>query len=88
MIEDKITINNKAGLHARAAAKLVETVNNFECMIEIGTKEKMVDGKSILSIMLLAASPGTVLDVKLDGNDEREALTAISSLVANNFDED
>ncbi len=88
MIEDKITINNKAGLHARAAAKLVETISNYDCLIEIGTHEKMVDGKSILSIMLLAASPGTVLDVKVDGNDELEALSAITALVANNFDED
>jgi phosphocarrier protein HPr len=88
MIEDRITINNKAGLHARAAAKLVETISNFDCQIEIGTHEKMVDGKSILSIMLLAASPGTVLDVKVDGNDELEALSAITALVTNNFDED
>ena len=66
MIEDKITISNKAGLHARAAAKLVEVVNQFESQFEIGSPEKMVDGKSILSIMLLAASPGTVLDIKLD----------------------
>tara|TARA_R110000772_G_scaffold15324_6_gene44649 strand:+ start:1614 stop:1880 length:267 start_codon:yes stop_codon:yes gene_type:complete len=88
MIEDKITINNKAGLHARAAAKLVEVVNQFECMFEIGTEEKMVDGKSILSIMLLAASPGTVLDLKLDGNDEVEAHSAIHALVTNNFDEE
>jgi phosphocarrier protein HPr len=88
MIEDKVTINNKAGLHARAAAKLVEAISNYDCMIEIGTRKKMVDGKSILSIMLLAASPGTVLDIKVDGNDEMEALSAITALVANNFDED
>ena len=48
----------------------------------------MVDGKSILSIMLLAASPGTVLDLKLDGNDEHEAHSAINALVTNNFDEE
>ena len=88
MIQDKVTINNKAGLHARAAAKLVEAISNYDCMIEIGTHEKMVDGKSILSIMLLAASPGTVLHIKVDGNDEMEALSAITALIANNFDED
>ena len=48
----------------------------------------MVDGKSILSIMLLAASPGTVLDIKLDGSDELEAFSAINALVENNFDEE
>jgi phosphocarrier protein HPr len=88
MIEDKITISNKAGLHARAAARLVEVVNKFESQFEIGNHEKMVDGKSILSIMLLAASPGTVLDIRLDGNDEHEALSAIVELVANKFDEE
>ncbi|MGA1741214.1 MAG: HPr family phosphocarrier protein [Pseudohongiellaceae bacterium] len=88
MIEDKITISNKAGLHARAAARLVEVVNKFESQFEIGNQEKMVDGKSILSIMLLAASPGTVLDIRLDGNDEHEALSAIVELVANKFDEE
>jgi phosphocarrier protein HPr len=88
MIEDKITITNKAGLHARAAAKLVEVVNQFESQFEIGSHEKMVDGKSILSIMLLAASPGTVLDIKLNGSDELEAHTAINTLIENNFDEE
>jgi phosphocarrier protein len=88
MIEDKITISNKAGLHARAAARLVEVVNKFESQFEIGNQERMVDGKSILSIMLLAAAPGTVLDIRLDGNDEHEALTAIVELVDNKFDED
>lgn len=88
MIEDKITISNKAGLHARAAAKLVEVVNQFESQFEIGSDEKMVDGKSILSIMLLAASPGTVLDIKLNGSDELEAFTAINDLVENKFGEE
>ncbi|MDG2089635.1 MAG: HPr family phosphocarrier protein [Gammaproteobacteria bacterium] len=88
MIEDKITISNKAGLHARAAARLVEVVIQFESQFEIGSQEKMVDGKSILSIMLLAASPGTVLDIKLDGSDELEAFSAINALVENNFDEE
>ena len=88
MIEDKITISNKAGLHARAAARLVEVVNQFESQFEIGSQEKMVDGKSILSIMLLAASPGTVLDIKLDGSDEHEAFSAIKTLVENKFDEE
>ncbi len=88
MIEDKITISNKAGLHARAAAKLVEVVNKFESQFEIGSDEKMVDGKSILSIMLLAASPGTVLDIKLNGSDELEAFTAINDLVENKFGEE
>ena len=88
MIENKITISNKAGLHARAAAKLVEVANQFESQFEIGSQEKMVDGKSILSIMLLAASPGTVLNIKLDGSDELEAFSAIKSLTENKFDEE
>ena len=88
MIESTITIRNKTGLHARAAAKLVETVANFSSTVEISNGEKKVDGKSILSVMLLAASPGTELILIIDGKDEKEAMQAIKELVNNNFGED
>ena len=61
MIESPITIKNRTGLHARAAAKLVETITSFSSTVEISNGDKTVDGKSILSVMLLAASPGTEL---------------------------
>lgn len=88
MINTKITISNRAGLHARAAAKLVEIAGSYASTIEIGTAEKRVDGKSILSIMLLAAGPGSELELIIDGDDEQEALKAIQDLIDNRFGED
>lgn len=88
MIESAITIKNKTGLHARAAAKLVETSSSFSSCVEISNGDKTVDGKSILSVMLLAASPGSELTLIVDGSDENEATQAITALVENNFGED
>jgi len=88
MIESLITIKNRTGLHARAAAKLVETISGFSSTIELRNGTKTVDGKSILSVMMLAASPGTQLTLIVDGVDENEVVTAITSLVENNFGED
>ena len=88
MLKSKITVTNKAGLHARTSAKLVSTASAFRSSIEIGTPEKMVDAKSILAIMLLAASQGSKLDVIIDGPDEEEALKAIQQLVENRFGEE
>ena len=82
-----VKLCNKAGLHARAAAKLVELNSGFSSDIKIG-HEKMVDGKSILSLMMLAAVNGTELNVIADGPDEDQALQAISNLVAERFGED
>jgi len=86
MIESTITICNKAGLHARAAARLVGTASQFTSSVRIGT-EKLVDGKSILSLMMLAAGKGTVLNIVVDGNDETNALQAIQELVDSRFEE-
>ena len=88
MIKTTITINNKAGLHARSSSKLVEISTKFSSTIEIGNADKMVDGKSILSLMLLAASQGTELELVIDGADEKEALKAILELVEQRFGEE
>ena len=87
MINQKITIINKLGLHARAAAKLVGVTGRHGCSIEIGTEGKMVDAKSIMSVMLLAASKGTVLDLKVSGDGAQQAVDDILHLVNNFFDE-
>ncbi|MDB9972614.1 HPr family phosphocarrier protein [Candidatus Njordibacter sp. Uisw_002] len=87
MINQKITIINKLGLHARAAAKLVGVTGRYGCSIEIGTEGKMVDAKSIMSVMLLAASKGTILDLKVSGDDAQQAVDDILHLVNNFFDE-
>ncbi|MEX2366913.1 MAG: HPr family phosphocarrier protein [Pseudohongiellaceae bacterium] len=88
MINTKITVTNKAGLHARAAAKLVEIASGFSSTIELGSCDRMVDGKSILSIMLLAASQGSELNLKIEGDDEKDALKAIQDLIDNRFGEE
>ena len=86
MLETKVIISNKAGLHARAASKLASICSEFASDIQIG-HEKMVDGKSILSLMMLAAVKGTTLTVQADGFDEQESLKAISDLVNDRFGE-
>ena len=87
MIETKITIINKLGLHARAAAKFVSTAAAFGCDIKAGTNGQLVDGKSIMSVMMLAASKGTELSLQFDGNDEQKAMSALTELINNRFDE-
>ena len=87
MIESTITIKNRTGLHARAAAKFVEITSSFTSSVEVSNGEKAVDGKSILSVMMLAASPGSELTLRIDGKDESEVLEAIRKLVDNNFGE-
>lgn len=87
MIETKVTIINKLGLHARAAAKLVSCASTFSSKVHAGTNGKLVNGKSIMSVMMLAAGQGTVLDLQIDGSDEEAALEAISTLINNRFDE-
>lgn len=88
MINTTITVPNRAGLHARAAAKLVSTASAFRSRIELGNGEKTVDGKSILSLMLLAAPQGSELALMLDGEDEQDALVAILALLAERFGEE
>ncbi|MCB1670133.1 MAG: HPr family phosphocarrier protein [Gammaproteobacteria bacterium] len=86
MIEKNVEIINRAGLHARAASKLVALTSGFSSSIKIG-HEKMVDGKSILSLMMLAAVKGTNLKVVAEGEDEEEAVAAIIALVNDRFEE-
>ena len=88
MITKSVEIRNRLGLHARAAAKLVHTSSRFRSSIRIRKDDEEVDGKSILGILLLAASNGTTLQVIVEGEDEREASTAVEDLIARRFDEE
>ena len=88
MTEKKISIINKLGLHARAAAKFVTHASGFESEIELLRNGKAVNGKSIMGVMMLAASQGTDLILRANGQDEDEALEKISELVADRFGED
>ncbi|SIQ01359.1 HPr family phosphocarrier protein [Marinobacterium stanieri] len=87
MVEKRLTIINKLGLHARAAAKLVTTANQFDSDIRIARDDREIDGKSIMSVMMLAASKGTEIELRIQGQDEHNALSALESLINNRFDE-
>ena len=88
MIIKTLTIINKLGLHARAAAKLASTCSRFSSRVQIGFNGKMVDGKSIMSLMLLAAAQGSEIELAVDGEDEDEAAKTITQLVNERFGED
>lgn len=88
MIKQDMTIINKLGLHARAAAKLASTAGQFASKIQVRNQQSTVDGKSVMSLMLLAASRGTVLEICADGQDEELAIKTIETLINNRFDED
>lgn len=87
MIQCNVTIINKLGLHARAAAKFVSTASAFSSVVKVGKGEQLVDGKSIMSVMMLAASKGTVLQLHFDGRDEQQAHDALVALINNYFEE-
>ena len=83
-----IEIINKLGMHARAAAKFVKLASTFESQIEIERAGRRVNGKSIMGVMMLAASKGSDVTVYADGNDAKESLDQLEALINNRFDED
>lgn len=87
MIERELAIRNRLGLHARAAAKFVQTASRFKSAVKVRKNGEEVDGKSILGILLLAASQGTRITVMVSGEDEADALAAVADLVSRSFDE-
>ena len=88
MIETQVTIINKLGLHARAAAKFVGCTSAFSSSIQAGTDGNMVDAKSIMSVMILAASQGSIVTIRCDGEDEAQAMTALEDLINAYFKEE
>ncbi len=88
MIRNDIEIINKLGLHARAASKLVNLASQFSSSVFIENKGNKVNAKSIMGVMMLAASQGTQLILEVDGDDEEKCSDAIISLINNRFDED
>ena len=87
MITKKLTILNKLGLHARAAAKVVSTANEFESTIIITKDGKNADARSIMKLLMLSASQGTRISVLVDGIDQEDAMKSIEKLFNNKFDE-
>lgn len=87
-ISAELEIQNKKGLHARAAAAFVKTAAPFDCEIEVERIGQTVSGFSIMGLMMLAAAKGTTIKVSCSGNQAQEALKAISDLVNNKFGEE
>jgi len=78
---------NRLGLHARASAKLVKSAGRYASSIRIGTDFKTVDGKSIMGLMMLAATQGTTMTITIEGEDAENAMQDIVGLFENRFDE-
>ena len=87
-ISEDFTIMNTLGLHARAAAAYVKIANRFQSEITVVKDESSVNGKSIMGIMMLAASKGSEITVSAEGRDADAALEAIAALIGNRFGED
>ena len=87
MLVLSIKIINKLGLHARASAKLTQVANQFESDIWIEKNDKKVNAKSIMVVMMLAASQGTDIKISTEGVDEKEALDSITALINDYFGE-
>lgn len=88
MTTKMVAIINKLGLHARAASKFVQLASRFTCDINVRYNNKEVNGKSIMGVMMLAASKGTEIEIIAAGNDENEALNALEELILKRFSED
>lgn len=88
MIEQEVVVQNKLGLHARPAAQLVKTAAQFKSDIFIRKNSQVVNGKSIMGVMMLAAGKGMKLTLVADGEDEKEAILALKDLFDRKFDEE
>jgi len=88
MLQEKVIICNKLGLHARAAAKFVGIASEFGALIEIEKDNKRVNGKSIMGVMMLAASKGSEIIIYAEGDDAQSAVKILTTLVLNKFGED
>ena len=88
MISSSVTVVNRLGMHARAAAKFVHLATRFSAHVRVGREGREMDGKSIMGILLLAAARGSTITISGDGSDERDAVAALVALVASGFGED
>lgn len=88
LYEMSLTIRNKRGLHARAAAKFAALAGTFNADVQVERNGQTVSGRSIMGLMMLAASTGTEILVRTSGDDGEQALNAIETLTNNKFDED
>ncbi len=87
MIRKQLEIVNRLGLHARAAAKFVQTAGNFKSEVQVSRNGQEVNGKSIMGVMMLAAAQGSRIELRISGEDEAEAMEALERLVQDRFGE-
>jgi phosphocarrier protein len=88
MVSRSVTVVNRLGLHARAAARFVHLATRFQAQVRVRRDTKTMDGKSIMGILLLAAGRGSSITITADGPDERDAVSALASLVETGFGEE
>jgi phosphocarrier protein HPr len=88
MTTQVVTVVNRLGMHARAAAKFVHLATRFQARVLVARDARQMDGKSIMGLLLLAAACGSALTISADGSDELQAVQALTSLVASGFGED
>ena len=88
MLSRSVTVANKLGLHARAAARFVHLASRFQSHVKVSRGSQTMDGKSIMGILLLAAASGAVLKVSTDGEDEQAALDVLCGFIETGFGED
>jgi phosphocarrier protein len=87
-MDRQVTIQNKLGLHARPAMQFVDIANGFQCAIKVCKGDQIVDGKSIMQMMMLAATAGTLLKIVAEGDDAPAALDALERLINARFGEE
>ena len=87
VVETEVTICNKLGMHARAATRFVTLASRFKSEIRVLRDQRDVSGKSIMGLMMLAASKGTTIRIRAEGRDAAEAIRRLKGLVENRFDE-
>ena len=88
MVTGTFTILNRSGFHARPAGLFVKTASRFRSSIKVVSGKQTADGKSILSLMLLGATPGAEITIEARGEDEAEALNALAELITGRFGEE
>ena len=87
-VHKEMVVQNKLGIHARPAAMFVKTANRFDCEVLVEKDGETVNGKSIMGLMMLAAGPGSKLNVHCDGDDASQAAQELEQLLKRKFDED
>lgn len=87
MLKQTVPIINKLGLHARASGKFTQTASQFQSEVWVSRKGRRINGKSIMGLMMLAASQGSEIEIETEGADEAEAMRALTDLVADRFGE-